>query len=80
MTRFSSKFTVYVFASAPIADNLTPALSDDLNIESEEKENIKNFLWKKFGKEVLKEASRGFPEFYKNYLLQGMSETENEKI
>lgn len=40
------------------------------DIEQEEKENIKNFLWKEFGKEVLRYSTGGFPEWYKERLLK----------
>jgi nitrous oxidase accessory protein len=39
------------------------------DIESEEKETIKNFLWGEFGKELLRHSIRGFPEYYKEKLL-----------
>jgi 3-oxoacyl-[acyl-carrier-protein] synthase III len=42
----------------------------NIDIEEEEKENIKDFLWKEFGREVLKHATRGLPEFYKEYLAK----------
>lgn len=48
--------------------NLMKRVSVD--IEEEEKENIKEFLWKEFGREVLKHATRGLPEFYKEYLAK----------
>lgn len=40
------------------------------DITEEEKENIKNFLWKLYGKEILRNATKGFPEYYKEYLLK----------
>lgn len=40
------------------------------DITEEEKENIKNFLWKEFGGDVLRTAAGGFPEWYKNKLLE----------
>ena len=40
------------------------------DIEEEEKEIIKNFLWSEFGKEVLRSAVHGLPEFYKMQLLK----------
>lgn len=40
------------------------------DITEECKENIKNFLWKEFGKEVLKTATKGIPSWYKEYLLK----------
>ncbi len=47
--------------------NLIKAIQED--IEQEEKENIKEFLWKEFGQEVLRMSVKGFPEKYKQYLL-----------
>lgn len=41
----------------------------NIDIIEEEKEVIKDFLWKEFGSEVLKSATRGVPEFYKEWLL-----------
>lgn len=41
-----------------------------IDIEAEEKEDIKNFLWKEFGQEVLRYSTKGFPEFYKKELLK----------
>lgn len=40
------------------------------DITEEEKEDIKNFLWKEFGEEILRSSAKGFPEFYKNQLLK----------
>lgn len=40
------------------------------DITEEEKEIIKNFLWKEFGSDVLRTATLGFPEYYKNKLLE----------
>lgn len=42
----------------------------NLDIISEEKENIKEFLWKEFGNELLRKASKGMPEWYKKQLLK----------
>jgi len=39
------------------------------DIVAEEKENIKNELWKLFSREILAGATRGFPEFYKKKLM-----------
>ena len=41
------------------------------DIGQEEKENIKNFLWKEFGKEVTRHAIKGLPEYYKKEILKG---------
>jgi len=40
------------------------------DITKEEIEEIKNFLWKEFGREILKAACKGFPEYYKKRLLE----------
>lgn len=40
------------------------------DITEEEKENIKEFLWNEYSKEILGYAIKGFPEFYKEYLLK----------
>ena len=40
------------------------------DVEEEEKENIKNFLWKEFGNEVLRYSIKGFPEYYKTKILK----------
>lgn len=40
------------------------------DIQEEEKEYIKTFLWKEFGGEVMQTAARGFPEYYKLKLLK----------
>jgi ATP-dependent helicase/DNAse subunit B len=47
---------------------LIKEIQDD--ITEEEKENILNFLWNEFGKELLRNAVKGFPEFYKRYLAE----------
>lgn len=40
------------------------------DIEEEEKEIIKEFLWKEFGKEVIRKSTAGLPEWYKERLLK----------
>jgi hypothetical protein len=40
-----------------------------LDIEVEEKEIIKEFLWKEFGGELLRKSVAGLPEWYKKYLI-----------
>jgi hypothetical protein len=40
------------------------------DVAEEEKENIKEFLWKEFGSEVLRKAVGGFPEYYKDKLVK----------
>lgn len=39
------------------------------DITEEEKENIKEFLWKEYGSELLRFSTSGFPEFYKKYIM-----------
>ncbi len=43
------------------------------DIDAEEKENIKDMLWTTFRKQILRMSIRGFPEFYKDYLLNSDS-------
>lgn len=52
-----------------------PKLIERVNrdILEEEKENIKDFLWSIYGKEILATATRGLPEWYKNKLLDNLS-------
>lgn len=40
------------------------------DIAEEERENIKEFLWKQFGGEVLRVSTHGLPEYYKQRLLE----------
>lgn len=47
---------------------LVPEVMRD--IEEEEKEVIKDALWKLFGKEIVGYAGKGMPEFYKKYLVE----------
>lgn len=49
------------------------------DIEEEEKENIKNFLWKEFGDEILRSSTKGFPEWYKKKLLERAFENPPKK-
>jgi len=48
--------------------NLIKEIQSD--IESEEKENIKNHLWNEFKGDILRKAIAGFPEWYKTKLLE----------
>jgi hypothetical protein len=41
-----------------------------IDIAAEEMEAIKKFLWKEFGQEVIRAATRGLPEWYKQRLLE----------
>lgn len=41
------------------------------DIEEEEKEIIKEWLWKEFGKDLKRKAAAGFPEWYKEQLAKG---------
>lgn len=47
---------------------LIKAVQED--IAEEEKENIKNFLWNEFGKEITRHAVKGLPEWYKESLAK----------
>lgn len=40
------------------------------DITEEEQDEIKAFLWKEFGKDILRAATRGFPEWYKEQLVK----------
>ena len=40
------------------------------DITEEEKDNIKEYLWKNFGSEVLRISTRGLPEYYKQTLME----------
>jgi hypothetical protein len=40
------------------------------DITEEEQEDIKQFLWKEFGEELLRSSARKFPEWYKEQLLE----------
>lgn len=46
------------------------------DITEEEQENIKKFLWHEFGIEILRYAARGFPEWYKEKLLEKAFQNE----
>lgn len=48
--------------------NLIKHIQSD--IAEEEKENIKDWLFENFKGEILRESTKGFPEWYKNYLLE----------
>ena len=41
-----------------------------IDIQEEEKENIKNWLYQHYGKEIIRKATAGFPEWYKEELLK----------
>jgi len=43
------------------------------DIIEEEKEEIKNVLWKNFGEQVLRYSISGFPEWYKENLAKGLT-------
>jgi hypothetical protein len=44
------------------------SISQDL--EAEEAENIKEFLWRHYRKDYLRTATRGFSYWYKEHLLE----------
>ncbi len=48
----------------------------NVDITEEEKENIKDFLWKEFGGEILRTATKGLPEWYKEYLAKNSFKKE----
>ena len=49
------------------------------DIREEETEEIKAFLWKEFGSELLRRSTAGLPEWYKNTLLENsFNKKENE--
>ena len=50
------------------------------DIVDEEKEIIKEFLWKEFGKEVLRRAGAGFPEWYKEYIANRSFEKGDQNV
>ena len=52
------------------------------DITEEEKENIKNFLWKEFSREIMSKAIAGFPEWYKLQLANksNFSTEKDEEI
>jgi len=54
--------------------NLLKEIKND--IAAEEIDTIKDFLWKEFGVEVLRYACNGFPEYYKEKLLNRSFEEE----
>jgi hypothetical protein len=49
------------------------------DIAEEEKEDIKNFLWKEFGDELLRGSTKGAPEWYKEQLLKSSFPNEETK-
>ena len=57
---------------------LLKSLHED--IEAEEVENIKEMLWKLFSKDIKRIAVSGFPEFYKDYLIHGLTSDKEEVI
>lgn len=46
----------------------------NMDIEAEEKDSVKEWLWNEFGKQVFKSASAGFPQWYKEYLINNIKE------
>jgi hypothetical protein len=51
---------------------LLKALNHDIDVEC--KDEIKDALWQMFRKDILRVASRGFPEWYKRCLAAGEAE------
>jgi len=42
----------------------------NIDVEAEEEENIKNYLYREFKGDILRAATKGFPEWYKEKLLK----------
>lgn len=42
----------------------------NLDLIEECQDEIKEWLWKEFGKDIIRNSTKGFPEWYKNYLLE----------
>jgi len=42
----------------------------NIDVETEEEENIKNYLYREFKGDILRAATKGFPEWYKEKLLK----------
>lgn len=53
--------------------NLIKEIHND--IAEEEQGNVKEFLWEYFGQELLRHSVKGFPEFYKRYLVEKDAKT-----
>ena len=47
-----------------------------LDIDEEEKENIKEYLYKQYIREIRGSAIKGLPEWYKTKLIEGIHETQ----
>ena len=43
------------------------------DLEEEEKETIKNELWKLYGKSIIQYSVKGLPEWYKKLLMENVS-------
>lgn len=51
--------------------DIGPLLKEiNIDLEAEETENIKDLLWNTFRKDILRIATRGFPEWYKQQLAE----------
>jgi hypothetical protein len=50
------------------------------DVEEEEKDNIKNVLYKMFIQDILRSAIRGIPEWYKNKLLESLEDMPIEPV
>lgn len=55
---------------------LIPAIQND--IKEEETENIKNHLYKCFIEDILRSSVKGFPEYYKNLLLENVKSESSQ--
>jgi hypothetical protein len=47
------------------------------DIAEEERDYIQKFLWKEFGEQILRRATAGAPEWYKNQLLSRSFNAQN---
>ena len=51
----------------------------NIDIQAEETEEIKDFLFKHFIKQITRKAGAGFPEFYKDQLMKKAFKPSEEK-
>lgn len=60
--------------------DIGPLLKEiQLDLLSEEKENIKDTLWKIYGKSFTAKATEGFPQYYKEQIVKGgVDETDSQ--
>lgn len=51
-----------------------------VDVVEEEKENVKNELWRMFYEDILRASVKGFPQFYKEKLLENLNENQQSNI